>query len=181
MTFLKSVYLDFREKYCIRIVIHKGQGCHKKAFSMPKLLSSNLKMHLFFRIDGNGYDQSAAAASGQQPPLSATATAASDFPGQFSRSRSGSSDPRHLTGEMIRQMNAAAAAAGSGAKKADHNTIVASLADYQRQQIQMQAAYEKVLRVRPYKVQVSLGLPYLFLIMFSNFNQRNVRSPNICC
>ena len=68
-----------------------------------------------FRIDGNGYE------GGERT---------SDV-----RSASRSSSDRHLTGEMIRQMNA---------KK---ENIVASLQDYQRQQLQMQAAYEKVLRV----------------------------------
>ena len=70
---------------------------------------------------------------------------AADFHLHGSRSRSASSsDPRHLTGEMIRQMNALQK------KGADNATIVASLADCQRQQLQMQAIYERALRVRTF-------------------------------
>ena len=116
---------------------------------------------MHFRIDGNGYNgngnggvdavggagiSAGAAMPGHTGPLSSSnnAVSAADFHpahlhGGSQRSRSSSSDPRHLTGEMIRQMNAL--------KQKDSATIVASLADCQRQQLQMQAIYERALRV----------------------------------
>jgi len=127
------------------------------------------------RIDGNGYGGGSSGAGGGHsggglsgvdavgtvvpgaPPSSNTVTTA-DFGhsgggsglGSLgvasglhgSRSRSTSSDPRHLTGEMIRQMNSL--------KQKDSATIVASLADCQRQQLQMQAIYERALREKSY-------------------------------
>ena len=66
---------------------------------------------------------------------------ASEYQQQPHRSRSSSQDPRHLTGEMIRHINALQKKGGNAA------TLAASLADYQRQQLQMQATYERVLRV----------------------------------
>ena len=104
---------------------------------------------MHFRIDGNGYNNGNGnggvdAVGTVAPPsgVPSNAVSAADFhPAAHlhgSRSRS-SSDPRHLTGEMIRQMNAL--------QKKDNATIVASLADCQRQQMQMQAIYERALRV----------------------------------
>ena len=117
---------------------------------------------MHFRIDGNGYGGSHGGAGGGHGGLSgggsvvdavagtvagsalpsANAVTAADFGHGLhgpSRSRSSSSDPRHLTGEMINQMNAL--------RKKDNATIAASLADCHRQQLQMQAIYERALRV----------------------------------
>ena len=119
---------------------------------------------MHFRIDGNGYgggshgggagghgglsgggsvvDAVAGTVAGSALP-SANAVTAADFGhglhGPSARSRSSSSDPRHLTGEMINRMNAF--------RKKDNATIAASLADCHRQQMQMQAIYERALRV----------------------------------
>ena len=118
---------------------------------------------MHFRIDGNGYgggshgggagghgglsgggsvvDAVAGTVAGSALP-SANAVTAADFGHGLhgpSRSRSSSSDPRHLTGEMINQMNAL--------RKKDSATMAASLADCHRQQMQMQAIYERALRV----------------------------------
>ena len=110
---------------------------------------------MHFRIDGNGYgggghgglsagsvvDAVAGTVAGSALP-SANAVTAADFGHGLhgpSRSRTSSSDPRHLTGDMILQMNAL--------KKKDNATIAASLAECQRQQLQMQAIYERALRV----------------------------------
>ena len=122
---------------------------------------------MHFRIDGNGYgggshgggggsglsgsglsgggsvvDAVAGTIAGSALPSSNAVTAA-DFGhglhGPSARSRSSSSDPRHLTGEMINRMNAF--------RKKDNATIAASLADCHRQQMQMQAIYERALRV----------------------------------
>ena len=122
---------------------------------------------MHFRIDGNGYgggshggggghggsglsggsvvDAVAGTVAGSALP-SANAVTAADFGHGLhgpSRSRSSSSDPRHLTGEMINQMNAL--------RKKDNATIAASLADCHRQQLQMQAIYERALRVSFFK------------------------------
>ena len=108
---------------------------------------------MHFRIDGNGYNGNGnggvdavgtvPAQGGTGPALPPSSNAADFHPHLHgSRSRS-SSDPRHLTGEMIRQMNAL--------QKKDSATIVASLADCQRQQLQMQAIYERALRVSKIK------------------------------
>ena len=117
---------------------------------------------MHFRIDGNGYgggshggggvghgglsggsvvDAVAGTVAGSALP-SANAVTAADFGHGLhgpSRSRGSSSDPRHLTGEMINQMNAL--------RKKDSATMAASLADCHRQQLQMQAIYERALRV----------------------------------
>ena len=129
---------------------------------------------MHFRIDGNGYgggshgggagghgglsgggsvvDAVAGTIAGSALP-SANAVTAADFGhglhGPSARSRSSSSDPRHLTGEMINRMNAF--------RKKDNATIAASLADCHRQQMQMQAIYERALRVSFLKV-----LTYLY-------------------
>ena len=68
------------------------------------------------------------------------------------RSRSGPHDPRHLTGEVIRQMSVLNRKGGNA------NAVAASVAAlaYQ-QQLQMQATYERVLKVRRKE--------YLFWIM----------------
>ena len=117
---------------------------------------------MHFRIDGNGYGGGSHAGGGGHGGLSgggsvvdavagtvagsalpsANAVTAADFGHGLhgpSRSRSSSSDPRHLTGEMINRMNAF--------RKKDNATIAASLADCHRQQMQMQAIYERALRV----------------------------------
>ena len=83
----------------------------------------------------------AGTVAGSALPSANTVTAADFGHGLHgpSRSRSSSSDPRHLTGEMINQMNAL--------RKKDSATMAASLADCHRQQLQMQAIYERALRV----------------------------------
>jgi hypothetical protein len=74
------------------------------------------------RIDGNGYDAAEYARH---------------------RSRSGSTDPRHLTGEMIRQMNALQK---KGSGNASAAAVAAASMAYQHQ-MQMHATYERVLKV----------------------------------
>ena len=134
---------------------------------------------MHFRIDGNGYgggshggggghggsglsggsvvDAVAGTVAGSALP-SANAVTAADFGhglhGPSARSRSSSSDPRHLTGEMINRMNAF--------RKKDNATIAASLADCHRQQMQMQAIYERALRVSNFYFAVHSINTFLF-------------------
>ncbi len=122
---------------------------------------------MHFRIDGNGFSAGGSSASTAVADASSStslAAAASSglsvvegYPGH-QRSRS-HSDPRHLTGEMIRQINALQKKQGGPNAAA----LAATIADYQRQQLQMQATYEKVLREKSYlktgsnKSQASVG------------------------
>ena len=132
---------------------------------------------MHFRIDGNGYgggshggggvghgglsggsvvDAVAGTVAGSALP-SANAVTAADFGHGLhgpSRSRGSSSDPRHLTGEMINQMNAL--------RKKDSATMAASLADCHRQQLQMQAIYERALRVSCFFKSTNIFISFFF-------------------
>ena len=79
--------------------------------------------HFFFtfsRIEGNGF---------------------SDAEFIRNRSRSGSHDPRHLSGEVIRQMSVLN-------KKGNATAAAAAASMAYQQQLQMQETYARVLKVR---------------------------------
>lgn len=81
---------------------------------------------MHFRIDGNGYNDASSTVTDIYHPA---------------RSRSSGDRSGHLTGEMIRQINAL---------QKQKSSFAASFADIQRQQLQMQATYERVLREKTY-------------------------------
>lgn len=117
------------KNYFIRKFVQKrGNFC----FHFPANRSS--EMH--FRIDGNGYNDASSVTELYHQSRSS-----------LSRSDRGGGGG-HLTGEMIRQINALQK------QQQKQQSFAASFADIQRQQLQMQATYERVLREKTYLKQV---------------------------
>lgn len=104
----------------------KGGGPAPVSPPPPELIKSGNSLVTLSRIDGNGYNDASSTVTDIYHPA---------------RSRSSGDRSGHLTGEMIRQINAL---------QKQKSSFAASFADIQRQQLQMQATYERVLREKTY-------------------------------